>query len=147
MITPSQLYWLTRLDSIKSYLGGIDMLALLCAVFCTGIIIATTCHITFASNDCLGWYHGKTKEEMEARKKPWEKLRSSSTRILIASISVLSLGSLTNAMLPTTKEMAAIHVVPMIVNSEAAQKLPDVASEFVDLAKDWLKELKPDGKK
>ena len=147
MITPSQLYWLTRLDSIKSYLDGIDTLALLCTIACTVIVLATSCHITFASNDSLGWYSNMTKEAMEAAKEPWKKLRSSVSRILFASIPILSLIGLSNALLPTTREMAAIHVIPMIVNSEAAQKLPDIASEFVDLAKDWMKELRPDSKK
>lgn len=53
-----------------------------------------------------------------------------------ASLALMAVAALT----PTTKEMCAIIAIPAIVNSEDAQ---EISSEVVDLAKDWLKELKP----
>ena len=41
---------------------------------------------------------------------------------------------------PTTKEMCAIKLVPMIANDEQVQELPN---KVVDLANEWLDELKP----
>lgn len=44
------------------------------------------------------------------------------------------------AFTPTTNEMAAIKVIPRLANNE---DLKGVGSEITDLAKAWLKELKP----
>lgn len=44
------------------------------------------------------------------------------------------------AFVPTTKQMAAILVVPKIVNCEAVQT---VGNELYTLALDWMKELRP----
>lgn len=41
---------------------------------------------------------------------------------------------------PSTKQMAAIIVVPKIVNNEAVQS---VGNELYTLALDWMKELRP----
>jgi hypothetical protein len=49
----------------------------------------------------------------------------------------LAIGSL---FIPTTKQMCVIKVLPVIANNEDVQKLPD---KVVDLANDWLDELKP----
>jgi len=42
---------------------------------------------------------------------------------------------------PTTKDLVAIKLIPAIVNNEDVQ---GVGVEFIDLAKDWLKELHPE---
>lgn len=45
---------------------------------------------------------------------------------------------------PSTKEMAAIKVIPAIANSETVQdKIPEALNGLVDLATDWMKELSP----
>lgn len=46
-------------------------------------------------------------------------------------------------LIPTKTEMAAIAVIPAIVNSEAAQTIP---ADITALAKEWLEELKPNKK-
>ena len=43
-------------------------------------------------------------------------------------------------MLPTTKEMAAIIVIPKVANNEKIQELGD---GIYQLANDWLKEISP----
>lgn len=42
--------------------------------------------------------------------------------------------------LPTTKEMAAIIVLPKIINNEKLQEIPN---KVLDLGLEWLDELKP----
>lgn len=42
--------------------------------------------------------------------------------------------------IPTTKEMCAIKIIPKITNSEKVQELPN---KVVDLAEEWIEELKP----
>ena len=47
---------------------------------------------------------------------------------------------LTTAFVPSTKQMAAIIVVPKIANSE---KVQTVGNKLYDLAVEWMDELKP----
>lgn len=56
--------------------------------------------------------------------------------LLIIGTILLILGIL----IPSTKQIAAIYVVPHILNNEQVQELPN---EFLGLAKDWIEELKP----
>ena len=46
--------------------------------------------------------------------------------------------------IPTTKQMAAIMIVPKIANSE---KVQTIGNKVYDLAVEWMEELKPDNKK
>lgn len=54
-------------------------------------------------------------------------------------IALLAIGLL-QVFLPSGKTLAAMYILPPIVNSDAVQKLP---SELTDLAIEWLRELKP----
>ena len=45
---------------------------------------------------------------------------------------------------PTTKEYAAMYVVPKIVNNEDTK---EICNSVVDIAKDWLVEIKKSGVK
>lgn len=48
---------------------------------------------------------------------------------------------------PTTKEMAAILILPKILNSQTANKaINELPANIVDLANDWIKELIPEKK-
>lgn len=147
MITPSQVYWITRLDGLNNMFHTLSGLAMGVWIILTFAIALITININCASNRMYGWYDGETDEEMERAKNNARTIRQSLIRyclpiafacdFLFTSIVIL---------LPTTKEMAAITIIPMMANSQAAQQLPDVATEFVSLAKDWLKELKPKSK-
>lgn len=53
------------------------------------------------------------------------------------------LGLLICLFVPTTKEMAAIIIVPKIANSE---KIQNLGNEVYDLAIDWMKEIKEGNK-
>jgi hypothetical protein len=46
--------------------------------------------------------------------------------------------------IPTTKQMAVIMVAPKVINNEQVQKLPN---QVLELANEWLEELKPKGDK
>ena len=56
------------------------------------------------------------------------------------SIAVALLGMLAATFVPTTKQMAAIIVVPRIANNE---KIQDAGSRLYDLAVEWMEELRP----
>lgn len=71
-----------------------------------------------------------------------ETVRNRETSLKIAKISLVALlgAILLNVFIPSGKTLAAMYILPPIVNSEAVQKLP---SELTDLAIEWLRELKP----
>jgi 4-hydroxybenzoate polyprenyltransferase len=47
------------------------------------------------------------------------------------------------ALTPTTKEMAAIMVIPKVANSKVVSDISGAAGEMITIARDWLKELAP----
>jgi len=113
MLTPSTIYWLTRLDHID---GAVFLLV--------GIPILIAAAITFIA-------HEETKDIV------FKKICNIAFAIGCATSSI---GIAIEVFLPTTKELAAIMVIPKIANSESVQQLGD---GIVDLANQWLRELAP----
>ena len=119
MITPMQLYWITRLDG-------------LCILF----IIAMSLFLLAAGVFAIaGFVEGGSvlsddSDETSKRYFRW------SLKSCIVGLTILTLG----CFVPSTKEMAAIVVVPRIANSESVQ---EIGGKIVDLATAWLEELAP----
>lgn len=118
MITESQIYWITRLDGMKSAVlaMGISL------AFVFAVCLTISCVVRF------------DEEEKKA------------TKFIVLSLVMLVLSILIaflRVFIPTTKEMCIIKVVPIIVADEGAQEIPD---KVVELANDWLDELKPNKK-
>lgn len=126
MITPSSIYWLTRLDNINILLLLLvaGAIALSCIMF-TGYAEDKE----FAEN-----YADKKRKGRELAKAE-KKRRIGLTSSIIGFI--LAIGM---PFIPSTKEMAAIIVIPRIANSESVQQLGE---GIITLAQDWLKELSP----
>lgn len=61
---------------------------------------------------------------------------------IITGLAVLSFIFAT--FLPSTKQIAAIYVIPKIINDERVKQIPD---KFLDLGLEWLEDLKPKEKK
>lgn len=118
MITPWEMYWLTRLEGIHN-VSVFALIALLFAFVGAAILYGAA----LAEDD-----------EDVARK---------AKASLKAIVSLLVLATAVLVFLPTMKEMAAIKVIPMIANSESVRKLGDVGNNMLDLANEWLLELKP----
>lgn len=114
-ITPSFIYWITRLDQFNALTGFASLISFVTAVVFMVIMIVQA----DASNDKS--YH-------------------IALRGFKISLSVLAIFSLIHIFIPTTKEACAMYVVPKIVNNE---KVQNVSKEFYDLALDWMKELHP----
>ena len=115
-ISPWTVYWITRLDSIGVFFGLFGFFLLFC---CTGSLIVTC-----------------DKEACDVAKNFWEWwVVCSSVGLIFFVISCL---------VPSTKEMAAIILIPKIANNEKVAAMP---SKIVDLANEWLDTLKPKGDK
>lgn len=115
MITESTIYWLTRLDHIHSLLEAFNFVLILAVCFCfMGLI------------PCIV----EEEPQIFSKLKNWG----------FIFLTVLFFSAVVGAMLPTTKEYAAIKVIPAIANN---QDVKDIGNDIVDLAKDWLKQMKP----
>ena len=108
MITETTLYWITRLDNINAFLG--ILLAL--SIFAAAVFFIIRVH-----PDC-------TSDEQRIGKLGF--------LLVIPFVFVFSLGLV---LLPTTKEMCAIKVIPALVNNEKIQGIGDKALTF---ANEWM---------
>ena len=117
MITTTQMYWLTRLDRFTKEVPEVLAVILFVA-------------IVFAVVKALINYEdtGEFASSLLRKVLLW----------VIAPI-LLAIAGLT-IFVPTTKEMAAIIVVPKIVNNEKVQQAGD---QLCQLATEWMEELHP----
>lgn len=124
MITPMQMYWLLKLDDICAISLVIFVLTFFGFVLClVGAII----------------YKGE--EYFECEYKKFKVGRN------ILFWFVLFFGSIV-MFLPSTKQMAAIYVVPAIVNNERVQnigrKTLDISEDLLELTKQYLQTISND---
>lgn len=130
MITPTQMYWLVKLDDMRHVLSCIMWLPIVLAVvFC--VMAFATFMMTCDGMACDG--DRETKKEAV----------SDIARLAIWCVSMLLIVvalQVAVAFVPSTKQMAAIIVVPKIANSE---KVQTVGNQLYDLAVEWMNELKP----
>ena len=110
-ITPEMMYWLTRCDDVR----------------CLGLFLAIVSPIALCMFAAMAWDFGC---------KPTVKW------IVGIVLSVLSLiGIVLATFVPTTKELAAIYIVPKIANSETVK---DLGEGIVTLSREWIEELRPE---
>lgn len=127
MITTSQMYWITRLDGI------VTLLAVLASFLCVVSVIM------FVNRRCdcfAGKQWWETDESVAARREFGRKLYKASLMMFPVGILLYIL----LVMIPTSKEMAAILIIPKIANSEKVQQ---AGNKLYDLAVEWMDELKP----
>lgn len=120
MITPMQMYWLLKLD---------DILAISLATFVLTFVGFVICFIGTIM------YKGDEYYEHE-----YNKFKTGRN---ILFWFVLFFGSIT-MFVPSSKQMAAIYVVPAIANNEKVQnignKTLDISNQLLDLTKEYLKD-------
>lgn len=114
-ITPSFIYWITRLNGINFFLGTI-------------LTFATIAFVVFIICLILSKLNGDDDE------------KSTFHFCFVISTAIFLLSAILFVFTPTTKEACAMYVVPKIVNNE---KVQNIGQEFYDLALDWMKELHP----
>ena len=126
-MTTLQMYLLLKLDTLKSFVDFFGWFGGICLVVLTIFYMVLKTYVIVDSN--------KDREDYEESitvmnmVKPFLKLWYLCAFLIILSISV-----------PTTKQMAAIIIVPKVVNNEQVQEIPN---KILDLATEWLEELKP----
>ena len=119
MITTGFMYWLTRLDDIRDIMAVIGI---------AGSILTPFMFIMF-----LGPFFDDMKSGEIIRRR----LLTVFVPLFVAATVLVGVGK---AFVPSTKDMAAIVVVPRIANSETVRELGEGVTE---LARQWIEELKP----
>jgi len=127
MITTAQMYWLTRLDNVHDLLCGI--LVITCAAFAILSVIAGVATVVSDTAD--------DRRKAEFASKLWRNI----------ALAALAAGTI-KVFTPTTRELAAIIVVPKIANSTlVTEKIPQELSELYTLAKQYMIESLKEKKK
>ena len=112
MITMWDVYWITRLDAIV----GLSVAVALVSVFAIFLLAM----IGDTAQDELFYY------------KKW-----------IVSLAITLILSVASAcMVPSTKEVVAIYMIPKVANNEQVQKLPDNAMKFINgKLEEWIADM------
>jgi len=117
-MTPWTIYWLTRLDTLHGSAVAFFVFSCISALV-TAFIWA------MVLGEC------PNAEE--------ETVNRTGRKVLRWVILVGAVAGLLAALIPTTKEMAAIIVVPKVLNNEDVQAM---GSDLPKLAREWLESLK-----
>ena len=132
IITGCQLYWLTRCDEIKALLEPGFGWGLFWFISTVALLISTIVGVATEGSpeNSEDYYIFRIATAAKRVSKP----------VCIVLSAFILLGATISALIPTTKEMAAIVVIPAVANSESVQGFGE---GIVNLAKDWMKELSP----
>lgn len=115
MITASELYWIFRCDSIHDMLtASLIMLGIASAIGC--IIILAMCFSSSWDDDVRSWFEPDSDTSAE-RKQILTAVKC--VACLLGIVCMLTVGKV---MLPTTKELILIKVLPEVVNSKFVQE-------------------------
>lgn len=131
IITAADIYWLTRLDGLKS----------IATVTCVAFGVASV-FLLVAGIDCRNATR-TSYGELPWKQVPDEVARVKSKlmlRLLRWTAPAFLVAVAAAVMIPTTKEAVAILVIPKVANSEGVQGL---GSDLVGLAREWMEELRP----
>jgi len=122
MITSWDIYWITRLDVI----GVFFAVLLICYIAALIVGFIATCAGELWNDDC--W---------PVVKKSWKWGIISFIIFMFVSFFV-----------PSTKQAAAIYLIPKIANNEHVQKLPDNAMRFLNgKFEEWIEDMTKQKKK
>ncbi len=122
MISSWDIYWLTRLEPIHNLTGLIGFFSTFAAFFTViGYLIT----------------QGSENKQEKAASKTLGKLSFFTVPLAVISVLITTL-------LPSMKGVAAIIVVPKVINAVAqTEDFKQIPTNIVDLANSWLVELKP----
>lgn len=115
-LTIMQLYWIIKLDVFQGLATGLAIITGLVTMVCVMAIII--CSVDKDSKEILP---------------TWKKVAKYFIPMFMLFLAMATF-------LPTTKEMAALIVLPKIINNEKIQEIPN---KVLDLGLEWLDELKP----
>lgn len=140
-MSPMELYLLIKLDAIillaKWFMVPPFVLAILALL--TWLILWIVPH-AYANYDEYG-SPPPSKDEVNKCKWQCKSFRRPIFKVLWLAMLIWLPFRLIASLLPSTKEMAIIYVVPRVINSEAVSQIP---GKLLRLSSEWIDELRPD---
>ena len=134
-MTESTMYWLTRLDHVRIFLNGFGCLLAIVGTLTTAVSI-----VAWAMRSANAHYNTESHVDLD-----WKFANGVLKIIRPIAVLAVSLCIAVDALtvfIPTTREMAAIKVVPALASPENCQKLKTISSDILDVTADWLKDIK-----
>lgn len=161
-ISPEVVYWVTRLDHIRTLIGWLSAIAVVTSI--AAYIFAVV--VRYCEDKICELKHDirhavRAVYHKEGLEQPFEELRNTaesindlkkpiakSLRIVMFAIIGFFILFAGCAFIPNTKEACAILVIPSIANSEIVkQELPKSVESIVKIANRYLEDLATDSKK
>lgn len=117
MITASELYWIFRCDSMHEMLtASLIVLGGASAIGC--IIILAMCFSSSWDDDVSSWFESKADSDTSAERKQI----LTAVKCVACLLGIVCMLAVGKVMLPTTKELVLIKVLPEVVNSKSVQE-------------------------
>lgn len=117
MITASELYWIFRCDSIHEMLT-VSLIVLGVASVIGCIIILAMCFSSSWDDDIRSWFEPKSDRDTSAERKQI----LTAVKCVACLLGIVCMLAVGKVMLPTTKELVLIKVLPEVVNSKFVQE-------------------------
>lgn len=115
-ISPIEVYFILQLDSIRN--------AIVALLIIIGLPTVISAVIFFLSFDACFEFDGT--------------VRALTKKLCTMSLSLFFVLFLVQAFIPSTKQMAAVLILPQVVNNEKVQQLPgDILNLVQSLIKEW----------
>lgn len=113
MITASDIYWIFRCDSIHEMLTvSLIVLGIASVIGC--IIILAMCFSSSWDDDVMSWFESKSDSDASAERKQI----LTAVKCVACLLGIVCMLAVGKVMLPTTKELILIKVLPEVVNSK-----------------------------
>ncbi len=117
MITASDIYWIFRCDSIHEMLT-VSLIVLGIASVIGYIIILAMCFSSSWDDDVMSWFESKSDSDTSAERKQI----LTAVKCVACLLGIVCMLAVGKVMLPTTKELILIKVLPEVVNSKFVQE-------------------------
>lgn len=117
MITASELYWIFRCDSIHEMLT-VSLIVLGVASVIGCIIILAMCFSSSWDDDIRSWFEPKSDSDTSAERKQI----LTAVKCVACLLGIVCMLAVCKVMLPTTKELVLIKVLPEVVSSKFVQE-------------------------
>ena len=117
MITASELYWIFRCDSIHEMLTvSLIVLGIASVIGC--IIILAMCFSSSWDDDVRSWFESEPDSDVSTERKQI----LTAVKCVACLLGIVCMLAVGKVMLPTTKELVLIKVLPEVVNSKFVQE-------------------------
>lgn len=123
------MYWLVKLDNIQTMFEILSIAG--------GVVLIVT---AFVAVICIAQVASTSPEYCKVEKGILEYIQRHVKKIVALPVFFLCMA----VFIPTTKQMAAIIIVPKLASSLAENEgLKELPNNLVELANDWIETLKP----